>query len=65
MNINKLKNININFNKSFWNPQIHTIMLKYNSKSPTGFDMEMIKVYDEPESKDLILANDVLKKYKL
>ena len=65
MNTKQLKTVTINFNNKFWNPEIHTIVLKYNPKSSTGFDVKLIKVYDEPESVDLTLANDILKKYKL
>ncbi len=64
-NYKKLKTITINFNKSLWNPEKQTIILKFNPKSPTGFDVKMVDVYNEPESTVLTLANDVLKKFKL
>ena len=59
----KLKQVNLNF-KGIWNPQEHSLLLKYDAKSSTGFSVYVVPVYDEQKVEDLTLANNLLKKYR-
>ena len=65
MDTKNLKEIKINFNKGTWNPELHSIILEYNAKSPTGFSVRMVDVYTEPPINNLELAEKTLRKYKL
>jgi hypothetical protein len=63
INTKQLKEVNLKFNNSSWNPESHDIILKYDAKSKIGFSVNIVPVYVEPKIEDLSLANNILKKF--
>jgi hypothetical protein len=63
MDTKNLKEVKINFNKGTWNPTTHSILLEYDSKSPIGFKMKLVNVYDECAITDVELAKTFLSKF--
>jgi len=63
MNLKQLKEVKINFNNQAWNPEKHSLILKYDPKSKLGFKVDIIPVYHEPEIVDMTLAGIILKKF--
>jgi hypothetical protein len=61
----KIKNISINMNNFTWNADTHDILLTRDLKSDLGFSVKLIEISEEKMLKDLTLANDLLKKFRI
>jgi hypothetical protein len=64
MNKRQIKEVRINFNKS-WDPQKYDVVLKYDPVSNTGFSVDIVSVDYEPKITNFSEANKILKKFKL
>jgi hypothetical protein len=64
MDKTSLKEVKINFNQGSWNPQKHSIMLQYDPKSPIGFSVKLIGVFEEDTTvTDVTEAKEFLSRF--
>lgn len=64
-NHTQIKNININMNKSYWNPETHNMVLAYDANSAVKFSIKMIKVDTEESITDLSDADKLLQQFRI
>jgi hypothetical protein len=64
MNTRQIKEVKINFDKS-WDPQKSHIILRYDPNSKLGFSVTAVAVDAEPKITNFDEANEILKKFKL
>lgn len=60
-----IKNININMDKSGWNPETHDMVLTYDPTKTAKFTIKLVKMNVEAPIVDMTLAEEVLKKFRL